>query len=42
MRSKVVRSLVGKEGLQMMCLQETKNDVIEKKFCQGLWEENDV
>jgi len=37
-----VRKLVSKEQVDMLCLQETKKEMIDKALCQALWGEAEV
>jgi len=37
-----IRRLIKKEGVNMICLQETKKEVIDKAMCQALWEDVEV
>ena len=32
-----IRRLINKENIQMICLQETKKDSIDKTLCQAIW-----
>ena len=32
-----IRRMVKKEHIDMICIQETKKEVIEKSMCQALW-----
>lgn len=32
-----IRRLVNKQKIDMICLQETKKEVINKSMCQALW-----
>uniref|UniRef100_K7KVD7 Endonuclease/exonuclease/phosphatase domain-containing protein n=1 Tax=Glycine max TaxID=3847 RepID=K7KVD7_SOYBN len=38
----LIRKLVKKERADMLCLQETKREVIDKKVCQALWGDSDA
>ncbi|KAH1034679.1 hypothetical protein GYH30_054891 [Glycine max] len=37
-----IRRLVRKHNLDLLCLQETKRDRIDKPLCQALWGDDDV
>ncbi|KAL2974380.1 hypothetical protein AAZX31_14G101500 [Glycine max] len=37
-----IRKLVKRECVEMLCLQETKKDVMDKALCQALWGDSDV
>ena len=37
-----IRRLVNKQKIDMICLQETKKEVINKSMCQALWGDSDV
>lgn len=37
-----IRKLVKKEQVDMICLQETKKEMIDKDVCQALWGDSDV
>ena len=37
-----VRKLVSKEQVDMLCLQETKKEMIDKALCQALWGDVEV
>lgn len=32
-----IRRLIKKENVDMICIQETKKEIIEKTMCQALW-----
>ena len=32
-----IRRLIKKENVDMICIKETKKEVIEKTMCQALW-----
>ena len=32
-----IRRLVKQEGVDMICLQETKKEMVDKAMCQALW-----
>ena len=32
-----IRRLVQQEGVDMICLQETKKEIVDKAMCQALW-----
>ena len=36
-----IRSLVGKHKIDLLCLQETKRDFLDKAVCQALWGHSD-
>ena len=38
----LIRKLVKKERADMLCLQETKREMIDKKVCQALWGDSDA
>jgi len=35
-----VKDIVRKEELDMVCVQETKTDLIDPNRCRGLWDSN--
>ena len=37
-----IRKLVRKERVDMMCLQETKKELVDKASCQALWGDSDI
>ena len=37
-----IRNLVGKFNIDLLCLQETKKDVLDKASCQFLWGQSDL
>jgi len=37
-----VRRLVNKQHVDILCIQETKKEVIERVMCQALWGDSDV
>ena len=37
-----IRRLVKKESADMICIQETKKETIEKSMCQALWGDPEV
>ena len=37
-----IRRLVKHEGVDMICLQETKKELVDKAMCQALWGHVDV
>lgn len=37
-----IRRLVNKQKIDMICLQETKKEVINKSMCQALWGDSEV
>ena len=37
-----IRSLVGKFHVDLLCLQETKKDFLDKTSCQFLWGQSDL
>ena len=37
-----IRSLVGKLHVDLLCLQETKKDCLDKASCQFLWGQSDL
>jgi len=41
-KGKIVRRLVQQEEVQVMCIQETKKDMVDKGLCSMLWEDGDM
>lgn len=39
---KFVKNMVIKEEIQLLCLQETKRENINKETCQALWGDHEV
>lgn len=39
---KFVKNMVIKEEIQLLCLQETKRETINKETCQALWGDHEV
>lgn len=37
-----IRRMIKKEGADMICLQETKKEVVDKAMCQALWGDVEV
>ena len=37
-----IRRIINKENIQMICLQETKKDSIDKTLCQAIWGSDEV
>ena len=37
-----IRRLINKENIQMLCLQETKKDSIDRTLCQAIWGSDEV
>ena len=37
-----IRNLVGKFKIDLLCLQETKREAMDKACCQSLWGQSDV
>ena len=37
-----IRRMVKKEHIDMICIQETKKEVIEKSMCQALWGDSEI
>ena len=37
-----IRRLIKKEGADMICLQETKKEMVGKAMCQALWRDVEV
>ena len=37
-----IRRMVKKEHIDMICIQETKKEIIEKSMCQALWGDLEV
>ena len=37
-----IRRMIKKEGADMICLQETKKEAVDKAMCQALWGDVEV
>jgi len=37
-----LKNLMAKEEVEMLCIQETKLELIDRALCQRIWGENDV
>ena len=37
-----IRRLVNNHHIDMLCIQETKKEIIERSMCQALWGDSDV
>ena len=37
-----IRRMIIKQKIDMLCLQETKKEVVERSMCQSLWGESEV
>jgi len=37
-----IRRMVHTQHIDMLCIQETKKETIDRSTCQALWGENDV
>ena len=37
-----IRNMIKKEHADMICIQETKKEIIEKSMCQALWGDLEV
>ena len=41
-KSAAIRRLIKKENVDMICIQETERESIDKTMCQSLWGDADV
>ena len=37
-----IRRMVNKQHIDMLCIQETKKEIVERSMCQALWGNTDV
>src|ERR1044072_299493 len=37
-----IRDIIAKEGVDMMCIQETKMKLIDRKICNAVWGDSNV
>ena len=37
-----IRRMVNKQHIDMLCIQETKKEIVDRSMCQALWGHTDV